>query len=233
MKNLMMNREINMLNKNIIGNNKQQTTLIDGMTIERGIHICDLFVKALTNVSATNLNFYKLKFTDKNTVNHIIDLARVVYDDCLYNNSIIITNDFIENSNNYLYDFFRYIVDLEFEREYYADDNFALLIKYLICINSSSEQRDFIYKINGCHNEETDYYLFKYHFDYLIIDKNKDIGFINDYNYKYNYGLIGSRSDTFIIKDDMINHGISNFINIINDYLIDYSTYDFIDCGFL
>ena len=30
MKNLMMNREINMLNKNIIGNNKQQTTLIDG-----------------------------------------------------------------------------------------------------------------------------------------------------------------------------------------------------------
>ena len=228
-----MNREINMLNKNIIGNNKQQTTLIDGMTIKRGIHICDLFVKALTNVSATNLNFYKLKFTDKNTVNHIIDLARVVYDDCLYNNSIIITNDFIENSNNYLYDFFRYIVDLEFEREYYADDNFALLIKYLICINSSSEQRDFIYKINGCHNEETDYYLFKYHFDYLIIDKNKDIGFINDYNYKYNYGLIGSRSDTFIIKDDMINHGISNFINIINDYLIDYSTYDFIDCGFL
>ena len=175
-----------MLNKNIIGNNKQQTTLIDGMTIERGIHICDLFVKALTNVPATNLNFYKLKFTDKNTVNHIIDLARVVYDDCLYNNSIIITNYFIENSNNYLYDFFRYIVDLEFEREYYADDNFALLIKYLICINSSSEQRDFIYKINGCHNEETDYYLFKYYFDYLIIDKNKDIGFINDYNYKYN-----------------------------------------------
>ena len=195
-------------------NNSSKFGKANGRAFERSIEVRNLLVSALTNISSTNLNFHKLKFKN---VNHINNIARITY-----NNSIVYIKDFVEH----LHSFFAYIAFADFDSDDIIEhgDELVLLFRGLIYINSISEQRNFIDKINKNLN---DYDYFKQHFDYLIIDKNKDIGFINDYDFKaaMHYNQQNSHSNTYVFND-MIYHGINQLAKAVTDYVVNFTEFD-------
>jgi hypothetical protein len=211
--------QINMLQYH--NNNHSKFGKANGRAFERSIELRDLLISALTNISSTNLNFYKLKFKN---VSHINNIARITYDDYLHNNSIVDIKDFVAN----LHSFFEYIAFADFDSEEIIEhgDELVLLFRGLIYINSISEQRDFIDEINKNLN---DYDYFKQHFDYLIIDKNKDVGFINDYDFKtaMHYNQQNSNSNTHVFND-MIYHGINQLVKAITDYVVNFIEFDIV-----
>lgn len=205
--------QINMLQYH--NNNSSKFGKANGRAFERSIELRDLLISALTNISSTNLNFHKLKFKN---VRHINNIARIIYDDYLHNNSIVDIKDFVEH----LHDFFEYIVfaDLDFDEIIEHGDELILLIRGLVSINSISEQRHFIDKINKNQNE---YDYFKHHFNYLIIDKTKDVGFINNYDFKTIYNQKNSCTHIF---NNMIYHGINQLTKAVTDYIVNFIEFD-------
>lgn len=206
-----------------INNNNSKFGKANGRTFERSVGIRELLISALTNISLTNLNFYNLRFKN---IQHISNIARITYDDYLHNDSIVNIKDFVEH----LYSFFEYIAFADFDSEETIEhgDELVLLLRGLIFINSISEQRGFIDEIS---NNQNDYDYFKQHFDYLIIDKNKDVGFINDYDFKtasfinHNHKNFNNYVHVF---NDMIYHGINQLTKAIIDYVVNFTEFDIV-----
>ena len=206
-----------------INNNNSKFGKANGRTFERSVGIRELLISALTNISLTNLNFYNLRFKN---IQHISNIARITYDDYLHNDSIVNIKDFVEH----LYSFFEYIAFADFDSEETIEhgDELVLLLRGLIFINSISEQRDFIDEIS---NNQNDYDYFKQHCDYLIIDKNKDVGFINDYDFKtaafinHNHKNFNNYVHVF---NDMIYHGINQLTKAVIDYVVNFTEFDIV-----